>query len=163
NRRHFMATEKIDDILKEYEEGLRKAMVCTNSEQTSKTICDAIRELKYAPDIPVNVDDAFEKIKFNQYDLIIIDENYGGKGIEGNDFLKHLQLMPMVTRRKMFVALIGSGFKTFDNMSAFEQSVNLVTNVNDIPSIKVILRKAISDNDQFYKVFRETLSKFGKY
>lgn len=158
-----MAHEKIDDILKEYEEGLRKAMVCCVSEEVTKSICDSIKELKYSPDIPVDVQDAFDKIRFNQYDLIIIDENFGNKGLEGNEFLRHLQFMPMSTRRRIFVALIGSRFKTFDNMAAFEQSVNLVININDVANIKVILRKAISDNDQFYKVYRESLTKFGKY
>lgn len=158
-----MGAEKIDDILREYEEGLKKAMVCIEAEQVAKQVCDAIKELKFSPDIPVDVQDAFDKIRFNQYDLIIIDENFGGKGIEGNEFLKHLQFMPMVTRRKIFVALIGSRFKTFDNMSAFEQSVNVVINPNDITSIKIVIRKAMADNDQFYKVYRESLTKFGKY
>ena len=90
-----MGAEKIDDILQEYEEGLKKALICSNAPDVAKNLTDAIRELKYAVDIPSSVQDAFEKLRFNQYDLVIIDENYGGNGLEGNEFLRHIQHLPM--------------------------------------------------------------------
>jgi len=157
-----MGTEKIDDILQEYEEGLKKAMICASSVEVGKNLTDSVRELKYAVDVPVNVQDAFEKLRFNQYDLILIDENYSGNGFEGNEFLKHIQQLPMTTRRYIFVALFGANFKTMDNMSAFEHSVNLVVNEKDLSNIRVILKKTIADNEQFYKVFKESLQKYGK-
>ncbi|HIJ60569.1 MAG TPA: hypothetical protein HPP56_08160 [Nitrospirae bacterium] len=157
-----MSIEKIDDILKEYEEGLKRAMICVTDNDFSKQISSSITELKYTSEIPLDIDDAFDRLKFNQYDLIVIDENFGGAGIEGNKFLRHIQLLPMNIRRYIFVALLGANFRTFSNMRAFEQSVNLVVNYKDITNINLILKKAIADNDQFYKVFKESLQKFGK-
>lgn len=157
-----MSIEKIDDILKEYEEGLKRAMICLNDEDIRKHISSSVGELKYTAESPVNVEDAFDRLRFNQYDLIIIDENFGGAGLSGNEFLKHIQLLPMSTRRYIFVALLGANFKTFSNMQAFEHSVNVVINHKDVANINLILKKSIADNDQFYKVFKESLQKFGK-
>ncbi len=157
-----MSIEKIDDILQEYEEGLKRSMICASSQDMQKHLSDTVKDLKYSADVAVNPEDAFERLRFNQYELIIIDENFGGRGIEGNEFLHHIQNLSMSTRRFIFVALYGAAFKTMDNMAAFERSVNLVINVKDIANARVILKKSIGDNEQFYKVFRESLQKFGK-
>ncbi|MCX8069918.1 MAG: hypothetical protein N2738_05380 [Thermodesulfovibrionales bacterium] len=157
-----MSVEKIDDILREYEEGLKRAMICVPDDNIRKHISLSVGELKFSAESPVNLEDAFDKLRFNQYDLIVIDENFGGAGLTGNEFLKHIQFLPMSIRRYIFVALIGINFKTFSNMQAFEHSVNVVINTKDVTNINIVLKKSIADNEQFYKVFKESLQKFGK-
>lgn len=157
-----MANERIDDILKEYEEGLKRSMICASSIEIQKQLSDTVKELKYSADIPTSPEEAIEKLRFNQYDLIVLDADFGGKGLEGNEFLRHLQNLPMSTRRYIFVALYGEGFKTMDNLTAFQHSVNVVINKGDLANAKLILKKTITENEQFYKVFKESLAKFGK-
>jgi hypothetical protein len=70
--------------------------------------------------------------------------------------------MPMSIRRYMYVALLGRTYKTFDNMAAFARSVNVVVNLNDLPHLQAILRKGITENNEFYRVFREMLAEVGK-
>ena len=68
----------------------------------------------------------------------------------------------MVTRRNIFVALIGKNFKTLKNMQAFQKSVNVVINEKDINKLEDVLKKSISEIEIFYKVFKETLRSMGK-
>ena len=68
----------------------------------------------------------------------------------------------MVTRRNIFVALIGKNFKTLKNMQAFQKSVNVVINEKDINKLEDVLKKSISEIEIFYKVFKETLQSMGK-
>jgi len=68
----------------------------------------------------------------------------------------------MSIRRKIFFVLLGDQFKTMDNMRAFGASANLVVNPRDLPDLTLILKKAINDNNQFYKVFMDTLKETGK-
>jgi len=70
--------------------------------------------------------------------------------------------MPMETRRKIFFALIGANFKSLNNMQAFQNSANVVINQKDIAKLSDILKKSISENEIFYKVYKETLLAMGK-
>jgi CheY-like chemotaxis protein len=156
-----MAEEKIDDILKEYEEGAKTALVCEENAETQQTVISVLKELKYHVEPAAGADDAFEKLRFNRYDVVVINEKYGGDPAN-NEVLKHLQYLPMSNRRHIFVALLGQAFNTNDNMKAYDMSVNVVINEKDLPNLRPILKKSIADNDQFYKVYKESLVKFGK-
>jgi hypothetical protein len=52
---------------------------------------------------------------------------------------------------------MGDQFKTMDNMMAFAMSANAIVNKKDLDKLPVILKKAISDNERFYKVFMDTM------
>jgi hypothetical protein len=47
-------------------------------------------------------------------------------------------------------------------MAAFNKSVNLVINPKNIDDFEKILKRALADNIAFYRVFKETLMKFGR-
>jgi hypothetical protein len=146
----------------EYEEELRSALVCEDNAEFKGVISAALEGLKYRVEFAAGAEDAFEKLKFNQYRTIVLNERFGGSTPENNAVYKFLQFMPMSARRSIFLTLLGKDFKTGDNMTAFTKSSNITVNEKDIPSLKAILKKAIADNDQFYKVFRESLVKMGK-
>lgn len=138
------------------------ALVCEDNQELQKTIISVMTELQYKTDVSLNVTDALEKIKFNQYDVIVLNERCAGKLSEDNEVLKQLQAMPMSIRRHTFLALLGKHFSTQDNMAAFERSVNVVINEDDISNFKDVLEFSVFDNEQFYKVYKESLIKLGK-
>ena len=49
-----------------------------------------------------------------------------------------------------------------DHMMAFAMSANMVINSNDLDRLTAILKHAISDNEKFYKVFKDTMAEAGK-
>ncbi|MFO0751803.1 MAG: hypothetical protein U0411_00575 [Thermodesulfovibrionales bacterium] len=154
--------DKIDEILKEYDENARMALVCEDDPEALKNIKAALAELRYSVEAAAGAEDAFEKLKFNRYDVVVLGEKFAGSTPDNNAFLKHLQVMPMSTRRHIFVALLGEALATLDNMSAFDKSVNVVINRKDLPNIKGILKRSVHDYEQFYKVYKESLVKMGK-
>jgi hypothetical protein len=91
-----------------------------------------------------------------------MNEEFGGGSSSNNGFLSYLQNMPVPARRNIFFALYGKGFKTMDNFMAFVKSANLVINLNDLSNLGPILKKAIDDNDKFYRVFKAYLRELGK-
>ena len=101
-------------------------------------------------------------MKFTHFHFVALHENYGNKGLDNNPVYKTLTQMPMVTRRNIFVALMGSNFKTLNNMQAFQKSVNVVINEKDLGKMEDVLKKSVSENEIFYKVFKETLHSMGK-
>src|SRR6185436_18228664 len=105
--------------------------------------------------------EALEQVAQNRYELVLIHEAYGGS-VEQNQTLKTIQRMAMPLRRHMCVGLIGGQFKTSDHMMAFAKSVHFVVPEYDLGTIKTVARRAVTDNDHFYKAFRESLREAGK-
>jgi hypothetical protein len=105
---------------------------------------------------------AIHKLKFNQYHVVVCHEKFGNTNLEASPLYEYIRDMPMDARRKTFVAVVGDNFKTLDHMEALAYSVNLVINHKDMDQLETILKKAIGDNDMFYKVYRETMTALGK-
>ena len=68
----------------------------------------------------------------------------------------------MDVRRNIFLALVTDRFRTMDNMSAFQKSVNIVVNLEKIDDFEKILMRGVADNAAFYRVFKESLVKMGR-
>ncbi|NIQ02524.1 MAG: hypothetical protein GWM98_20890 [Nitrospinaceae bacterium] len=105
---------------------------------------------------------AVHKLKFNQFHVVVFHEKFGDTTLETSPLYEYIVEMPMSTRRKTFIALMGDNLKTLDNMEALAYSVNLVVNQKDIDQLETILKKTIGENDTFYKIYKETMSALGK-
>ncbi len=151
------AVESEMDIL---EEGSLRALVA--DEEDVDRLTPVLRKLGHAVTTVKSHDEALNKLKFNFYSVVMINERFGGTDLKRNKLVHHIAQMNMDTRRKMFVVLLGKNFKTLDNMTAFLNSVNMVMNVNDFSNFELILRKAMKDNDAFYAVFKKMMVETGK-
>jgi hypothetical protein len=74
----------------------------------------------------------------------------------------NLERMPMATRRNIFVALISERFRTMDNMTAFQKSVNIIINTKNMEDFGKIFSRGVTDHEYFYRVFRESMKKMGR-
>jgi response regulator RpfG family c-di-GMP phosphodiesterase len=140
----------------------RFVLVCEDSPERQAVIKAALDQLGFTMYAAKNTEDALERLRRDTFEVAIVDEQFQGGSALDNDVLQALQLLPMSVRRYMFVALLGRTYKTFDNMLAFSRSVNVVVNLNDLPHLPAILRKGITENNEFYRVFREILTEVGK-
>jgi CheY-like chemotaxis protein len=140
----------------------RFVLVCEDSPERQAVIKAALDQLGFTMYPARNVEDALERLRRDSFEVAIVDEQFQGSSALDNDVLQALRTMPMSTRRYMYVALLGRTYKTFDNMMAFSRSVNVVVNLNDLPHLPAILRKGITENNEFYRVFREILAEVGK-
>lgn len=150
----------MDEELDILEEGVKRALVCVNTHQ--EKVDSTLKAMGYSTKSVNSANEAIGRMKFTQYDLVVLSEDFSGSTSKNNSTLKYIQPMPTASRRKMFVALIGNNFRTMDNMASFAFSVNTVINYKDIENLAKILKKSILDNDAFYKVFNETLISIGK-
>ena len=153
-----LATSPAED---EFVEDRKLALICIDSAPHRATVKTALDGLGYTVHIPLKPEDAVQRVRANRYDLVIIHEEYGGSK-ESNLVLQTIQPMAMALRRHMCVGLVGTQFRTFDNMMAFAKSVNFVVGEWELPKIRGITRQAVAENDQFYRVFRESLRDAGK-
>lgn len=145
----------------EFVENRRLALVCLDQPQFQAMARTALAGLGYTVQMAVKPADALERMRQNRYEVLVLHEEYGA-GVEGNVVLQALQPMAMSLRRHMCVGLVGKQFRTFDNMMAFAKSVNFVVSERELGKLSGIVRQAVMENDQFFRVFRESLREAGR-
>jgi len=155
--------EEMDAIENELDvlgEGKYRALVADT--ENIDRISPVLRKMSYVITTADSHDEAIQKLTFNKYDLLVINERFAGCDPAGNALHRYVEPMTMDVRRKMFVVMIGKSFKTLDNMSAFVRSVNLVVNEGDFTNFELILKKAMNDNAAFYRIYNQMLVETGK-
>lgn len=145
-----------------FEEGTRLALVLDGDDGHVKEINSSLEQLSYKSILATSMREAMGKLRLYHFDLIIFCDGFDGQDLEGSPITHYLNHLSMSLRRKTFLVLLSDKFKTMDNMMAFGKSANLVVNPDDLSKLPLILKKAISDNERFYKVFVDTLKETGK-
>ncbi len=151
-----------DTSLGFYEEGTKLALVLDSDPGRTERIRPAVESLDYRFVESPNTRDAISKMRFHVFDLVILAEGFDGQPLEHSPIINSINHMPMSVRRKVFLALLGDQFQTMDNMMSFAMSANLVINPDDLDKLGAILKKAIPENERFYKVFMDTLKETGR-
>ncbi|MBI3014526.1 MAG: zinc-ribbon domain-containing protein [Candidatus Tectomicrobia bacterium] len=165
NGQHQPAAEAplYDTATSEYfEEGVKTALLCESDEKRADFLTGILKELDYIVTCPSSHEDALLRLKFNKYDLIVVDEEFAGATPGNNAVLSHLQKLPMAARRYIYLVLLGQKLNTSDNMMAFVKSVNMVVNHKDLENFKNILKRNQTEHETFYKVFMDVLRELGK-
>jgi hypothetical protein len=139
-----------------FEVGDKTSLICADAE-SSQAIKDTLRDLGFKFHMTETPETAIERMRYTNYDCIVIHENFGGSTLESNAVLNFLGPLPMAQRRGWFVCLVGPSFKTLDAMQAFSRSVHLVIHPSDLPNLTAILKKGLSEFEMLYRSYREVL------
>ncbi len=145
------------------EEGMKAALVCVWDTARSYKVEQSLRQLDFYVSTAFSPKEALEKLSRNQYDLVVLDEVYGGAKSSENVVLQHFQFLPMHTRRHLFLCLLSDNLPTLERMIAFKHGVDMILNVKDVDKAKVLFVRALKDHRHFYKVFTDELEKRGEF
>ncbi len=150
-----------EEVFEIYDENDQVALILDSKYEDAWSA--ALSGLEFKLQTANSPEHAVHKLKFSSFNVVILHENYGETTLETSPLYNYIINMPMSSRRKIFVILVGKNFKSTDNMEAFAHSVNLVVNERDIDKLDVILKKSINENNIFYKIYRDTLQSLGKF
>ena len=153
-----MSTQEKMDF---FEIGDKTSLICADP-NTDEVVKITLRELGFKFHIAETPELAIERIRYTNYDCIIIHENFAGSSIRSNPVLNYLAPLPMAQRRYSFVCLVGPSLKTLDALQAFTQSVHLTLNPIDLPNLGPILKKSLAEFEQLYRAYKETLATLGE-
>ncbi|MCP4745205.1 MAG: hypothetical protein GY874_03540 [Desulfobacteraceae bacterium] len=137
------------------EEG-RSALICESEPIIRSKIKPTLDILEYHITEAANNREALKKMRYHNYDLIIVNEKFGSKDIDANPVFIYLERMEMAIRRDIFVVLVTSRYRTMDSLRAFQKSVNMIVNIRNIDDFDKILQRAMADFGLFYKVYKES-------
>jgi len=144
------------------EPGSKTAMVCEQDASIREKISAQFKTNNFVVMEPPTFKEALQHMRYNTFDVIVLDEDFDAGTGGGNNFLNHITGLPMNIRRKTCVALLSSTLDTMDNMRAYNKSVNFIINKSGVDNAASILKRGIADNDEFYHEFKEAIRKSGK-
>lgn len=154
----YDASEKPFDFV---EEGVETALLCEPDPAIRAKIKMVLEKMKYNTTEPKSAVEALKQMRFHVFDLVVLNELFDTQDPDKNNVLKYMAQLTMDTRRNIFLALVTKRFRTMDSMMAFNKSVNIIVNVNNIDEMQKILKRSVADNNAFYYVFKELLAKTG--
>jgi len=144
------------------EAGVETALICEQDAGVREKIRSMLQQMDYHVTVGASARDVMKYMRLRVFDLVFLDENFEGGGLQSNHVQQFLGHQPMSIRRNIFVVLLGNGFSTADNMTAFNLSVNLVVNLNDIDQLDKILKRSLIDYEEFYRMLMRSLKTVGR-
>ncbi|WP_319408152.1 zinc-ribbon domain-containing protein [uncultured Desulfosarcina sp.] len=151
----YESSDKPFDFVEE--EG-KTALLCESDPMITKTIKPVLDVLEYHITEARNSREALKNMRYHNYDLIVVNEYFDAKNPDANGVLIYLERLHMAVRRNIFLTMITRRFRTMDNMAAFQKSVNMIVNVDNIADFDKILRRGMADFGIFYQAYKDCLA-----
>lgn len=133
----------------------KPALICVSSPEWGGVVQAVLSDLDYKPFVlndPGEFNARFAQI---QYQVVVLDESFGGGSIAENSTLAHIQRMPMAQRRHCVFILLSNVFESMNTLQAYQQSVHNIVNYNDLSVLSQVIQKTVSDNTLFYQNYVE--------
>ena len=155
----YSPDEKPFDFIEEEE---KTALLCEPDVLIREQVVSVLDMLEYHVTVCDSAREALKKMRYHLYDLIVLNEGFDTTNPDANGILIYLERLNMAVRRNIYVLMLSSRFRTMDHMMAFNRSVNLILNLQNIGDFEKILKRGLAMHDLSYRVFRETLKKLGR-
>ncbi len=139
----------------------KTALVCENEPQMKTLIHNTLEAMEYRPHSCENTRDAIKKMRFQPYDIVILNELFDTHSSEPNSVLTYIEHLDASRRRDIFAVLISQQLQTMDSLTAYNKSVNIIVNAAHMNNLKTILEKGIERHEAFYRLFRESFKNRG--
>jgi predicted Zn finger-like uncharacterized protein len=151
----YDAAEKPFDFIEE--EG-KTALVCESDAVVREKIRPSLEIMEYHITEVPNSREALKKMRYHNYDLIVVNEYFDSRDPDANPLLIYLERMGMDLRRHIYVTMLTNRYRTMDHMIAFQKSVNMVLNIRNVDDFDKIIQRGIADFGLFYKVYKESMT-----
>lgn len=135
------------------------AMICEQDPVIRDKIISDLKKMGFATVQPAGFKEALKFMRFHVFNVVFIDEDFDTGVWETNNVLRYLENLNMSVRRQTFVVLVSATIATMDNLEAYAKSVNLIINKRDIINMERLLRQGMTENEEFYQIFKERLRK----
>ena len=139
----------------------KTALVCIDNDSYREIIFRALTKNDFQANAAQNSTLALEFLEIQQYNTIIIDENYeNGAGMI--KVMSEIERLDMSFRRDVCIILLSKQIRTGDNMNTLNSSVNKIVNYKDINIFNNFLKSAVKEHEQLYSVYNTAMQTVGK-
>lgn len=129
-----------------------KAVICEDNRDVQKALSDYLKSVGFECLTPSGMEEAIAMSNLEDVSLIIVGE-------EHSKLINEISSLPIYRRRDIILILISNSVSTMDRLSAFARGVNAVVNIKDLNNFPAFFKRAYSEYQKNYKLFKEFLAK----
>jgi CheY-like chemotaxis protein/DNA-directed RNA polymerase subunit RPC12/RpoP len=142
--------------------GGKTALICEPHTAARDKLAAKLESAKYFTVEAEDTRNALKRMRYHLFDLGVVNENFDTEDPDANGVLIYLRHVEMNVRRHMFVIMITKRFRTLDQLTAMNRSVNMIFNSQHMDNLEDILSRSMTDNERFYDVYLTSMKKLGK-
>jgi len=142
-------------------QGREQALVCMDDSPERATLVAAVQELGFYVEATGSTSSALKKMAYHVYPLVLLNESFDQK----KGFLAmstHMNELDMSLRRRICLVLFSDRLPTGDPMSALHSSVNYIVGSDNLDHVAEILSTALTEHQNFYRVYNDSMRAAGK-
>lgn len=143
--------------------GAKQALVCMPPSLGRKRILAGLEHVGLKAHLSESPAQALKNLEYYVYPLVVMDDAFDAdKRIAG-----YMNNMDMFLRRKICLVRLGPGLETGNAMTALDLSANYVIKSQDLEQeddalVNHLLAAALSEHEQMYAVFNDSMKAVGK-
>ncbi|WP_320044213.1 zinc-ribbon domain-containing protein [uncultured Desulfobacter sp.] len=143
--------------------GGNQALVCIAPSLGRNRIMAGLENVGLKAHVPDTQAQALKNLEYYVYPLVVIDDAFDTDKI----ITAYMNNMDMFLRRKICLIRLGPGFETGNAMTALNLSANYVIKSQDLEMedaslVNDVLAVALSEHEQMYAVFNDSMKAVGK-
>lgn len=138
-----------------------RALVVCDDDEMADMLVKKLEAIGHQADVAVNLRDAAKQLKFADFSVVLIQEDYYGSTLSSNHLIKAVQSLDNSSRRGMLVAVISPTMVTLDDLLAFSLSIDAVINRAELETTDRILMSIIARHKKFYASYYDILQELG--
>ncbi|NWH05502.1 zinc-ribbon domain-containing protein [Desulfobacter latus] len=151
------------DTSKRQTGGPKQALVCMAPSLARNRIMAGLKHAGLNAQLPDTPIQALKHLEYSVYPLVIIDTAFD----TDKTIVAYMNNMDMFLRRKICLVRLGPVFETGNAMTALELSANYVIRSQDLEQedaslVNNVLAVALSEHEQMYAVFNDSMKAAGK-
>lgn len=142
-------------------QGRPRALVCMEDALGKAKIQAACDRTGFEVESVDSISLALKKMAYHIYPLVVADEAFG-RNLGFNALARHMNDLDMSLRRRICFVMVKEDLVTGDHAAAFHASVNDIIGSESLDHPEDILARALTDHENFYRVFNESMKAAGK-
>jgi hypothetical protein len=140
----------------------RPALVACATDPLPAIVAATLTEMGYKVHTVTTHEDFQSRFAQVQYQVVVLEDVFGGGTVAENTTLKRMQELQMNLRRHATFLLFGNNFTTMNPLQGFQQSVHAVVNPSDLDTFSQIVQKAVAENELFLNAYRDTQARIAQ-
>jgi len=142
-------------------QGREKVLVCMDDSPGRTKIVAAVEGLGFYVEATGSTSAALKKMAYHIYPLVLLNEAFDqNKGFKAMS--THMNELDMSLRRRICLVLLSDRLPTGDPMSALHSSVNFIVGSDSLDHVEDILSTALTEHQNFYRVYNDSMRAAGK-
>lgn len=134
-----------------------RIVICADSQPLTEKLANSLKPLNIPIIFAQNYQQILSLLDSDEFLILLIEQNFPQRDTEEEKLLSYLSRLPMYRRRELMVILIGENLQSGNRLTAYSLNVDLVINTSDVENIATFFKRAYSEYQARFKLFREFL------